>query len=387
MTRRKIEDRFSRKMEVFRSSFRPSSEPKAVILSSFPRIHSEGGSMKVRKPIMQLFCILFLAILAAPPSEAFGNFRIIVLPDTQNESQYAPSMFTAQTQWIVNNKSDIAFVAHVGDVVNTCTSSTEYNNAESAMDLLDSNSVPYGVSPGNHDQANSGTCGSSSLFPTYFGTSRYTGGGSTYPQGYYQGSLDHYNHYFFFSADGMDFIIIFLQYNPGATQTNWANNLLAANSNRRGIVISHAILNIDNSWLNQSVYTSLSGNPNLFLVLCGHMHSPTDGEALRIETRTNMDPVHIILSDYQDMSYGNGWLRILDFDPSADEITVTAYSPYIPSTGSSFSLSYDMTTPLYGDFEMDCDVDGSDLGELIAYYPGTIELATFAQNFGRSACP
>jgi hypothetical protein len=46
-----------------------------------------------------------------------------------------------------------------------------------------------------------------------------------------------------------------------------------------------------------------------------------------------------------------------------------------------------MTTPLYGDFEMDCDVDGSDLGELIAYYPGTIELATFAQNFGRNACP
>jgi hypothetical protein len=338
--------------------------------------------MKVRKPIIQLFSILFLVLLAAAPQAAFGNFRIIVLPDTQNESQYAPNMFTAQTQWIVDNKSDIAFVAHVGDVVNSCTSSTQYNNADAAMDLLDSNSVPYGVSPGNHDQANSGTCGASSLFPTYFGTSRFAG------KPYFQpdSSYDDYNHYFLFSAGGMDFIIIFLQYNPAVDQRNWADTKLKQYTNHRGIVVTHALLNINDTWLNQAIYEELKDNPNLFLMLCGHMHSVSDGEALRTETRANMNPVHIILSDYQDMSYGNGWLRILEFDPSADEITVTAYSPYIPSTGSSFTLSYDMTTPLYGDFDLDCDVDGSDLGELIAYYTGTIELATFAQNFGRSAC-
>jgi hypothetical protein len=345
--------------------------------------------MKVRKPIMKLFSILFpLFLVVAQPATAFANFRIIVLPDTQNESQYNPSMFTAQTQWIVNNKSSIAFVAHVGDVVNTCTSSAQYDNADDAMVLLDSNSVFYGISPGNHDQANSGTCGSSSLFPAYFGASRYTG------KSYYQGSLDDYNHYSFFSAGGMDFIIIFLQYAPTTTQLTWAYNLLSDNLDRRGIVVSHGILNINNSWLTsgvqgETIYNSLKSNSNLFLMLCGHMHSPSDGEALRSETRVNMNPVHIILSDYQDMSYGNGWLRILEFDPSADQITVTAYSPYIPSTGSSFSLSYNMYQPLAGDFTepVDCDVDGSDLAELIDYYPALIELPTFAQNFGKNACP
>jgi hypothetical protein len=337
--------------------------------------------MKIRKLMILLLSVLCLMLLAVAPQVAYGNFKIIVLPDTQNESQYNPSMFTAQTDWIVANKSTIAFVTHVGDVVNTCSSATQYNSADGAMDRLDSGNVPYGVSPGNHDQANSGTCGSSSLFPEYFGASRYPG------KSYYQGSLDDYNHYSFFSSGGMDFMIIFLQYNPEPTQTNWASNLLATNPNRRGIVVSHAILNIDNSWVNQSVYEILNGNPNLFLMLCGHMSSASDGEALRTETRAGMTPVHIILSDYQSMSYGNGWLRILEFDPSADLITVTAYSPYIPGTGSSFTLTYNMPH-LFGDIAGtgDCDVDGSDLAALIADLT-LADLTTFAGNFGESVCP
>lgn len=349
--------------------------------------------MRTRNPIIRVFFILGLALLAvAQPSAGYGNFRIIVLPDTQNESQFASAMFTAQTQWIVDNKGSITFVAHVGDVVNTCTSSTQYNNANAAMDLLDVDNVPYGVSPGNHDQANSGVCGSTSLYPTYFGTPRF----SSKP--YFGGSLDNYNHYFLFSAGGMEFIIIFLQYNPGTTQTNWASGLLGLYPNHRGIVVTHGIINIDNSWLTlgyggvpgETIYTSLSGNPNLFLMLCGHMHGITDGTAWRTETRSGMNPVHIILSDYQDVSYGNGWLRILEFDPSADEIYVSTYSPYLGSSNNDaagFSpLPYDMTT-LYGDFAgNDCDADGSDLASLIAH-PSGLNIATFAQNFGRTACP
>ena len=343
------------------------------------RMYREKHNMKIRKPIIVLFGILWVSLLAAAPSAAAdGKFKIVVIPDTQNESQYNPSMFTAQTQWIVNNKSDIAFVAHVGDVVNTCTNSIQYGNADAAMDLLDSGNVPYGVSPGNHDQ-----CGSSSLYPTYFGTSRFSG------KSYYGGGLDDYNQYFFFSFGGMDFIIIFLQYYPGTIQLNWANDLLSSNPDHRGIVVSHAILNINNSWNYQTVYTNLSGNPNLFLMLCGHMHSPTDGEALRSETRANMNPVHIILSDFQDFSYGDGWLRILEFDPYADLISVITYSPYTDTyrTGSDsqYSLSYNMPA-LYGDFAFDCDVDGKDLASLIAN-PSLADLTAFAGNFGQNVCP
>ena len=55
------------------------------------------------------------------------------------------------------------------------------------------------------------------------------------------------------------------------------------------------------------------------------------------------------------------------------------------------SYSYTIDAPesqLYGDIEPDagdCDVDGSDLAEWIA--SGGINLALFADNFGKTACP
>ena len=346
--------------------------------------------MNLPKVILRSSCIVLCLLLLSTMAEADGKFTLVVLPDTQNESQYAPAMFTSQTTWIVDNKSDIAFVAHVGDVVNTCTSSTQYNNADAAMDLLDAGGVPYGVSPGNHDQANSGTCGSSSLYPSYFGTSRFSG------KSYYGGGLDDYNHYFFFSAGSMDFIIIFLQYYPVAAQLNWANGLLQLYSNHRGIVVSHGILNVNNTWVTlatgvtgETIYDGLKSNPNLFLMLCGHMHSATDGEALRAETRAGANPVHIILSDFQDFSSGNGWLRILEFDPSVDQINVLTYSPYTGTyrTGSDsqYSLDYNM---LAGDISsFDCDVDGSDLSALISNQSLLdLDLTTFAAHFGRTTC-
>jgi hypothetical protein len=218
------------------------------------------------------------------------------------------------------------------------------------------------------------------LYPSYFGTSRFSG------KPYYGGRLDDYNHYFLFTAGGMNFIIVFLQYNPLAAQLDWADALLKANPDRRGIVVSHAILNVDDTWLNQAIYEALKDNPNLFLLLCGHMHTPTDGEALRSETFTGKT-VHVLLSDYQQFaSGGNGWLRILTFDPSAGRINVTAYSPYLDSYGTNFDLGYEM---LYGDIDsIDCDVDGSDLAAWIAAgVPGAMNAAAFAQSFGRNTCP
>jgi hypothetical protein len=342
--------------------------------------------MKIRKPIIHVFIILGLVLLAVAPQAAYGNFRIVVLPDTQNYSQFYPTIYTAQTQWITDNKDtlNIVFTAHVGDVVNTCTSSTQYDNADASMDVLDGGNVPYGVSPGNHDQANSGTCGSTSNYPAYFGTSRFSA------KSYYGGSSGDYNSYFLFSAGGMDFIIIFLQYAPGTTQLNWADARLKDYPARRGIIVSHSILNVggtQTSWTaeGQSIFNALSDNPNLFLMLCGHNH----GEGRRTDTGTNGNTIYSLLADYQnDANGGNGFLRILEFNPSADQINVTTYSPYTGGSGTAFTLSYNMPTSLYGDVApTDCDVDGTDLAGWIATgAPTGMDLEAFAGNFGRNAC-
>ena len=130
---------------------------------------------------------------------------------------------------------------------------------------------------------------------------------------------------------------------------DWADGLLKANPTRQGIVVQHNILNINDSWQNQVPYTALKDNPNLFLMLCGHMHSASDGSAYRIEARTGMDPVHILLTDYQDYpSGGNGYLRILTFKPADDEIYAQIYSPYISAyltnvdNYEQFTMTYEM---------------------------------------------
>jgi uncharacterized repeat protein (TIGR02543 family) len=273
-----------------------------------------------------------------------ADFTIVVIPDTQNESQYAPEMFNSQTNWIVANKTsqNIVFVTNVGDLVNTASDTTQYANADAAIDILDTGSVAYGICPGNHDTT-SGT-----LYSNYFGASRFTG------KSWYQGSYDDYNNYSFFTASGMDFMVIDLQYSPGAAVLNWADGLLKANPNRRAIVAQHDILNVDNSWNNQASFTALKDNPNLFLMVCGHMHAGSDGAAYRAETGDDGHTIHIMQADYQDFSNGNGYLRILRFSPADNKIYATTYSPYTDAsiTTSPDQMAMDYTMSSAAPFEV-----------------------------------
>ena len=132
------------------------------------------------------------------------DFTLVVIPDTQNMSTSYPAVFNSMTQWIVAQKTtqNIVFATHVGDIVNTASNTTQWTNADTAMDYLDTGTVSYSVGPGNHDLGGS--------YNTYFGPSRFEG------KSYYQGSYasgQNENNYSFFSAGGMDFILINLQYN------------------------------------------------------------------------------------------------------------------------------------------------------------------------------
>ena len=206
------------------------------------------------------------------------------------------------------------------------------------MDKLDAGNVAYSVGPGNHDM------GDGSLYETYFGISRFAG--KSWYGGFYGGN--NYNNYSLFSASGMDFILINLQYYPSEEMLAWADALLKTNPNRRAIVESHDILNIDDSWSYQKIYTALKDNPNLFLMVCGHMHTFTDGAAYRAELGDDGHTIHIMLADYQLFSFtGNGYLRILRFSPSNDKIYATTYSPYagkyITSYPDQMEMNYEMT--------------------------------------------
>jgi len=295
---------------------------------------------------------------AASETEPAEDFTIVLIPDIQNESEHAPAMLTSQMNWIVAQRdaSNIVFVTTLGDTVNTSSSTAQYETADAAFDLLDAGGIWYTVAPGNHDSAYGTT-----YYADYFGVSRYAS--HLYADGYwFGGSYNDFNTYSLFSASGNDFLLINLQYSPSTAVIDWADTILKAYPDRRAIVEQHDILNVNDTWNNQASFNALRDNPNLFLMVCGHMHASSDGAAYRAETGTDGHTIHVVLADYQDFNNGNGWLRVLRFSPINDMIYMTTYSPY---TGGSITtdpdqkdLVYDMNGEMGPDFTLIGTVTG-----------------------------
>ena len=278
-----------------------------------------------------------------------SDFTVIVYPDPQYYAASYPSIYNAQMQWTADNKSSksIVYALSLGDNVDTLINPSQWTNATTAFDILTAGGVPYGMGIGNHDGAPSDTANFNANFgsriaaqPTYGG--RY--------------NSDYDNTYALFSAGGMDFIVIYIEYDDSMTSTThpvllWANDLLGTSySNRRAIVVSHNILQggTSNAWTSQgqAIYDALKGNPNLFLMLGGHL----DSAGHRIET-INGHTVDILRSDYQTFeSQQSGYLRIMTFKPQANEIRVQTFSPvltspkdYLTDTGNDFTIPYNMS--------------------------------------------
>ncbi|MBL0340819.1 MAG: T9SS type A sorting domain-containing protein [Bacteroidetes bacterium] len=289
-------------------------------------------------------------------------FTIVPLPDTQFYVSElwggTNEVLKSQTNWIVANQSgrNIKYVTQMGDCVQNGDNGgddTEWRRADTAFAILEDpfttglmQGIPFSVSVGNHDQIPKGTAtGTTIFYNQFFGTSRF--GGRSYYGGHY--GLNNDNHFSLFSASGMDFVEVSLEYdgaaNPNPAVLNWADSIIQAYPNRRAIVTSHYILNVDGSFgiQGQAIYDQLKDNPNLFLMLCAHMHD----EFVRKDVY-NGNTVYTILSDYQTRSYGGyGWLKILEFRPEINKILVKTYSPFLDlyetDSNSEYTIDHAMT--------------------------------------------
>ena len=256
------------------------------------------------------------------------NFTIVVLPDTQFYSNNYPRIFDNQTQWIIENKEsmNIVFVTHLGDLMDHPLSIKEWNNANTSMSKLDGN-VPYGVLPGNHDGAGSG--GDLANYNNYFGFNRFNN------ESWYGGAYQNINtnNYQLFSAGGDDYLIFHIQFNPTDDILSWASNVIDQYPHRKIIVSTHDYVDGWNffadsrSTIGDIIWKKLvePHADQIFLVLSGHY----ENEA-RLTSSVDGNFVHQLLSDYQArLNGGNGWLRIIEFSPKNDEISIKTYSPYL----------------------------------------------------------
>lgn len=280
-------------------------------------------------------------------------FSIAIIPDTQyntKESQGGSNdLFDAQIEWILTNreKENIAYVIHLGDITDDGDQAPEqWENAAKVMYKLEKaqeglpHGIPYGMAVGNHDQYPSqfAASGHTALYNKYFGVSHFEG------RAYYGGHFaqDNDSHYDLFSAGGIDFIVIYIEYDAFDEQqdgmNNWAADLLERYAHRKAIVVTHYTL-----FLNPVAGTNLKGrapfgkqaerlyhriksHPNLIMMMGGHVGD--NGEGYRQDTY-NGHTVKSFLSDYQSRPMGgNGMMRLMRFDVASDLVHVRSFSPY-----------------------------------------------------------
>ncbi|HKU28301.1 MAG TPA: carboxypeptidase regulatory-like domain-containing protein [Candidatus Sulfotelmatobacter sp.] len=309
--------------------------------------------------------LLWLACLLAPflafSQTSSSDFSFVLLPDTQNEAQYFPNVLSSQTQWIVNNRSqlNIQAVLGLGDIVNDGADPAQQTNADTAIRQLDNAGIPYFLGIGNHDYDGGEDDGvvarAVTGFNQWFGPARYAG------KDYYKGNFpsgSNENFYGVLTINGKQYLILVLEYIPRTTSLDWAASIVQANPDKEVIVVTHSFLFVDGTTADRCDTQDkprkdndgeqmwdyfVSKYPNIIMVVNGHL---TAGEAARrSDLGINGNLVNSMFSNYQtDANGGNGWLRIVTFHPSANTISVQTYSPFLNSyrtdATNQFTVNY-----------------------------------------------
>lgn len=306
------------------------------------------------------------------------DFTIVVLPDTQyyvdadRDAKWKKHFFN-QTDWIVDNRKayNIVAVIHNGDITDDGQGyESEWKLANQAMTTLEDptttglkEGIPYGLSVGNHDnKAKPGgpsITGNTGFFNEYFGVKRFSG--RTYYGGHYGDKND--ENFITFTAGGLDFVVVSYQYVEEDSAyrkavLQWGRKVFDSYPNAFGIVNSHYIVGGTGKFGAQgkAIYDSVANAPNVHLMTCGHVSN----EKRRTDTHTaSGHSITSMLADYQALgkdapspdvpSYegGSGYMRIWEFSPKNNEVTVRTYSPSLKKwqtdKESEFTIKVDLT--------------------------------------------
>lgn len=303
--------------------------------------------------------MVILGIVGLASRVGADVFRVVALPDTQGYSQYYPSIFLAQTNWVKANASNlnIVFVTHLGDVVEHGYNINEWNNALKAMQVLDG-VVPYGLCPGNHDIMDACGAYTSTNFVTYFGPDHFAGrdwyGGAS-PSGMSSWQK--------ITAGGYDLMFLHLALDAPDDEIAWARSVLTAHPGVATVLVTHEYLGTTTRLQSPGIAGRNSAEAiwnklirqydQIFAVLCGHIYGQSYNQT---SINNSGRKVYEMLSDYQNLPYaGNGYLRILTVDTTARTLSVQTYSPklnqYMSDSSNQFTLALDPearfgTTPL-----------------------------------------
>jgi len=295
---------------------------------------------------LRLLGLLLVAVLGSALVCRAEKFTLVVLPDTQTSVNYRPQLFKSQVRWIVGHqeKRNIQFVLHVGDLVDW-TDDYQWANADECMAVLDRAQIPYAIAVGNHDTAAVTVGGhaapgdvranlrDTTLFNRYFPPERFRNQAGVMEPG----KSD--NNYAYFSAGGVDWLVLTLELWARQEVIDWAKTVVAKHPHHNVIVLTHSHLE-RNGTIKQNNggygHTSpqhmwnelLSRYPNILLVLSGHVQD----SAWRADEGVHGNKVYQLLQNYQGQDRGGGYMRLLEVDTEARKISARMYSSYYDKT-------------------------------------------------------
>ncbi|HUK46491.1 MAG TPA: hypothetical protein VLW06_02825 [Terriglobales bacterium] len=348
-----------------------------------------------------------------------SDFSIVVFPDTQYYSGPNSYVFQDQANWVVSNQSqlNIQAVVGMGDIVDaggypidgngnvsgTCATApptawqTEWQQAQSAINILENAGIYYQPTIGNHDYDCEADRPQPRSTTNYF---HYFGQLSQPPTEYILDSNGNRtpNFYKTINVGSTTYMILSLELFPQSSTVAAANKLISSFAGPV-ILVTHAYLASDGSGptFQSSVppgsayplcsgfpdslysckddslasynpvgggtdgiglwYQLISQHPNIFMVLSGHVRNPDPGDYPDVPAYNGSGHVDCsvqswttlcsspdrpiqILSDFQGQGnggyFGYGYLRVLTISPSKKTVTVSTYSPSIANHPSNF---------------------------------------------------
>ncbi|MDA4113062.1 MAG: metallophosphoesterase [Thaumarchaeota archaeon] len=316
--------------------------------------------------------------LASPATNPFSIFWIT---DTQFLSESNPALFSKLTKWIVDNWQTYngKMVIHTGDLVQIGGQQVEWENADAAMSVLLQNGIPYTWCAGNHDDlvgsdATSGWKGnvwSSSFNPSIVASQVNALPNVSWVSDFHDGM----NTAASFSANGLNFLVINIEWNAQPDVLKWVGEILddPAYADHYFIIAPHAYVNAFGLIQDWSNYIDLSlfvkglgalmnaHSSKVFLTLNGHYATdygyntptPVNGRNQLMFDRQDCtdrpgDPtgqgVDAVTSTTPDVDkVGGATVTILTLDTQKNQLGVSTYDVHTGKWRDDVNEQYSLT--------------------------------------------
>lgn len=260
-----------------------------------------------------------------------GNYRIVVLPDTQNIIERFPELYLKMMKWIKDNidQLKIKAVLHMGDIVNTNTNE-QWEIAKLGFDYLKDSNVSFIPMIGNHDN--------SIMFNKYFDYQTYGSNKKYFGGSYEDNKLDYC--YWYINVNERKYLILNMGWAPSVDVISWGKRIIETNKDKNIIFTAHAFMHRHNRLLEKNDQFSITSYPglernlegneiweifskyeNVILGLSGHISS-LDLSKFIDNNKTSL------LFDNQDLDKKEqlGMIGLLTFNNNSNNVGVNWYS-------------------------------------------------------------